>query len=75
MYVLILVGYVVLGGGQYAGSTTATQTILGRFDSAQDCLAALNSSDRARGFKEVNDNLREYRSGLLCAPGGSGEVK
>ena len=68
MYALILVGYVVLGGGQYAGSTVASQLVLGHFDSARSCNDAIGGFDRSKAFKD--GELREYRWGLLCLPSG-----
>jgi hypothetical protein len=75
MFTLVLIGYVVLGGGQYAGSSIPQQTIVGHFDSAQACADAVKAFDRAKAFKDVTDNMHEYRWGFLCAPGGSGATK
>jgi hypothetical protein len=69
MYVLVLVGYVITGGGQYTGSSVASPLIVGRFDSAKSCYDTISVFDKSKASKDTD--LREFRWGLLCVPAGA----
>jgi hypothetical protein len=70
MFVLILVGYVVLGSGQNMSSGIQSPLIVGKYDSEKSCRDAMMNFDRGKSFRDITNNMNEYRWGFLCAPAG-----
>jgi hypothetical protein len=68
MYVLVLIGYVVAGGGP----SVPSQLIVGSYSSEKMCHDALREFDKTRSFREISDNMRDYKWGFICAPSGVG---
>lgn len=69
MYVLVLIGYVVVGAGHSAGPSVASPLIVGHFDSAKSCFDTIGEFERTKAAKD--NDLREYRWSLLCIPAGA----
>jgi hypothetical protein len=70
MFVLIMVGYVVLGSGQTMSAGIQSPLIVGNYSSEKSCRDAMMNFDRGKSFREITNNMNEYRWGFLCAPAG-----
>lgn len=72
MYALVLIGYVVWSAGGAGGSSVPSQLIVGTYSSEKTCHDALRDFDKSRSFREITDNMNDYKWGFICAPGGIG---